>query len=245
MPICTSTVLILGGTREAAEIAQRLVQRGVQRVVSSLAGRTQEPRRITGEVRIGGFGGVDGLTTYLMEHGVEVLIDATHPFATEISANAGKAADRAGVRRVSLWRPAWRQMEEDRWTVVPTLATACDAIPRSARVFLALGSQYLIAFAERTDVTFIVRMVDPPANPLPLDVSRLILGTPGTIEQEAELFRSHGVGSLVCRNAGGCVSYAKIAAARRLKLPVIMIDRPSAPNGEVFETTDDLLTAIA
>jgi precorrin-6A/cobalt-precorrin-6A reductase len=221
------TVLILGGTREAAELAKELVATHPEaRVITSLAGRTKEPAPLAGEVRTGGFGGVDGLARYLRETGVTRLIDATHPFARRISANAVEAASIAGVPLEVRTRKPWLRQPGDTWIEVETLEAARDAIPPRARVLLALGSQHIGLFASRDDVHFVVRMIDRPETPLDLPDHALVLGRPGnTAAVETMLLIAHAVTHIVCRNSGGEAAYAKIEAARQLGLPVIMIDR--------------------
>lgn len=226
----TETVLILGGTREAAQIAAEFVRDHPDwRVITSLAGRTKEPRPVLGEVRIGGFGGAEGLADYIRAERVTRLVDATHPFARRISRNARQAAQAAGVRLEIRMRPPWKKQEGDRWIEVASLEDACDAIPPRARVLLALGSQHIALFASRADVHFVVRMVDPPETPLPLPDHELVIGLPGrTADEEAALLVEHAITQIVCRNSGGDGAYAKIEAARRLATPVIMLDRDTS-----------------
>lgn len=220
-----SNILILGGIKEAAELATMLVERG-HHVTTSLAGRTKEPKPITGNMRIGGFGGVAGLAAYLKEHSIDYLIDATHPFALQISANACAASHQSGVPLICYKRPLWRAIEGDHWQHVTTIEQARDTIPSGATVLLALGRQYIAPFASHGDARFIVRMVDPPDTPLPFKNHKIILGLPKqTAEEEAALFKAHGITHILCRNSGGKGAYAKIEAARLLGLPVIMIDR--------------------
>ncbi|WP_099864813.1 cobalt-precorrin-6A reductase [Pararhizobium haloflavum] len=240
------TILILGGTSEAAEIATALVARGARRVISSLAGRTRRPAPLPGETRIGGFGGVAGFVAYIRSEHVDTLVDATHPFAAAISANASKASHLAGVRLLALDRPAWQKRHDDAWSIVASLEEAAAVIPPGATVLLALGSQHLDAFNGRKDADFLVRMVDPPDGPLNLARYRIILGRPSPdAAREADLLRDNAVTHIVCRNSGGVGAYAKIEAARRLRLPVIMVDRPAAPTGgQRFDTVDALLTAL-
>lgn len=245
MPASPDSVLILGGTADAADLAGRLAARGSMRVVTSLAGRTHDPRTPAGELRIGGFGGAGGLAEYLRAEGFDMLIDATHPFAGTISANARLAAGKAGIRLLSLQRPPWRAGPGDRWTGVPSLEAARDAIPQRSRVFLALGSQHIGAFAARNDVHFILRMVDTPVE-LPSFMSfDLVGGKPSADPQEEiRLLRGFSVDHIVCRNSGGTGAYAKILAARALELPVIMIERPHLVSDNAFETVDALMAAI-
>lgn len=223
----TETVLILGGTREAAELAANLVQDHPDwRIITSLAGRTKEPKPVAGEIRVGGFGGAEGLAAYLRAERVTRLIDATHPFAMQISQNAKQAAQRAGVRLEIRMRPPWRRRDGDNWIEVASVDQACDMLPSGARALLALGSQHIAPFAVRSDVHFLVRMVDPPRKPLPLPDHELVFGLPGaTAQDEAKLLDAHAITHIVCRNSGGDGAYAKIEAARKLNLPVIMIDR--------------------
>ena len=221
------TILILGGTREAAELARELVATHPEaRIITSLAGRTREPAPLAGEVRTGGFGGIEGLTNYLCETGVTLLIDATHPFARQISANAVEAAKRACVPFEIRSRKPWTKEPGDAWIEVDTLEAARDAIPPGARVLLALGSQHIGLFAARDDVHFVVRMIDPPQTPLDLPDHALVLGRPGdTAAVETMLMIAHSITHILCRNSGGPAAYAKIEAARQLRLPVIMVAR--------------------
>jgi precorrin-6A/cobalt-precorrin-6A reductase len=216
-------ILILGGTREAADLAAELVAQGHD-VTTSLAGRTREPAPLSGKVRTGGFGGIKGLAAFLKEREFTRLIDATHPFARQISANAVEAARLAAVPLEVRTRTPWLRQPGDDWIEVETLEAARDALPAGARVLLALGSQHIGLFAARADVHFIVRMVDPPEAPLSLPRHEIITGKPGeTAQFEAELFTRYAITHLVCRNSGGARSYAKIEAARIIGLPVIIL----------------------
>ncbi|WP_340161519.1 cobalt-precorrin-6A reductase [uncultured Hoeflea sp.] len=220
-------ILILGGTREAADLAKELVaSKPETRIITSLAGRTKEPAPLAGEVRTGGFGGIEGLARYLSENRVTQLIDATHPFARQISANAVEAAKQAGVPLDICTRKPWARQPGDTWIEVETLEQARDAIPPRARVLLALGSQHIGLFASREDVHFVVRMIDPPEEPLELPDHALVLGRPGdTPTVETMLLIAHSITHIVCRNSGGKAAYAKIEAARDLGLSVIMVGR--------------------
>lgn len=221
-------ILILGGTREAADLAEKLVSQGHQ-VTTSLAGRTKEPKPLSGETRIGGYStpgvsGVEGLVQYLTQNGFDRLIDATHPFATKISQNAREAARLCGIAFEHHQREPWAKTPEDRWIKVAKLDEAVDAIPAEARVLLALGSQHISVFARRADVFFLVRMVDQPDRPLDLPRHKLVLGKPAMDPQsEEKLLLAEEITHVVCRNSGGEGAYAKIIAARNLQLPVIMI----------------------
>lgn len=218
-------ILILGGTAEARILAERLVAEG-HLVTTSLAGRTVDPILPAGAVRIGGFGGAEGLAVYLQTEGFDRMIDATHPFARRISENAIKAAAISGVPLEQRLRPRWKKQPGDRWRSVATLEAAAEALPSGATVFLALGRQYLDAFVGRDDCRFVIRMVDAPETPLAFADYTLVLGKPASDpDREADLLTAHGVTHLVCRNSGGPAGYAKILAARRLAMPVVMLER--------------------
>ncbi len=218
-------ILILGGTKEAVELATQLVNNGHD-VTTSLAGRTKEPKLVDGKVRVGGFGGVDGLSSWIEDNKIDRLIDATHPFAEKISKNARLAAKRTNVIFEFRQRPAWQIQPSDKWTIVPDLITARQTIPNGARVFLALGSQYITPFADRRDVHFIIRMIDPPAKHLPFKSHTLLFQRPSPDwNVEADMLKEQNITHIVCRNSGGTGAYAKIEAARSLGLPVIMIER--------------------
>lgn len=218
-------ILILGGIKEASTLASKLIDEGHD-VTSSLAGRTKEPKPIKGKVRIGGFGGVDGLVDYIKSNGIERLIDYTHPFAKQISANALEASRIANVKLDVRTREPWRKRSNDHWVEVKNLEEAREAIPKDARVLLALGRQYIDLFQTREDVFFLVRMVDQPKDELPLQNHQLLIGKPSSDwRDEATVLVDKDITHIVCRNSGGTGAYAKIEAARNLKLPVIMVGR--------------------
>lgn len=208
-------------------MAETLVAQG-HHVTISLAGRTREPAPLAGTVRIGGFGGAEGLAAYLIENHIDQLIDMTHPFALQISKNAKAAAQTSGVEIIIHKRPQWEKMEGDRWIEVTDTAAAIAAIPNDATVLLALGSQYISPFAARTDVHFVVRTVDVPPAPLNLARYDLLAAKPGTMEEEYALLKARNITHIVCRNSGGKGAYTKIAAARLLGIPVIIIARADA-----------------
>jgi precorrin-6A/cobalt-precorrin-6A reductase len=220
------TVLILGGTKEAAALAAELVAAHPDwRVITSLAGRTREPKPVAGEVRIGGFGGAEALADYLTREHITRFIDATHPFARQISANAKRAAALTGTPLEVRTRPPWQKHPGDNWLEFTSLEEARDALPPAARVLLALGSQHIAPFAARDDVHYVVRMVDAPERKLTLPDHELVIGKPGDVEAEAALLRRHGITHIVCRNSGGDGAYAKIEAARRMAVTVHLIAR--------------------
>jgi precorrin-6A/cobalt-precorrin-6A reductase len=228
LPAKAETILILGGTKEAAALAADLVSTHPDwRIITSLAGRTKEPKPVAGEVRIGGFGGAEGLADYLRRENITSLIDATHPFARQISTNAKRAAELAGVPLEIRTRAPWQRQPGDNWVEFMSLEDARDALPAGARVLLALGSQYIGPFASRADVHFIVRMVDKPDQSLPLPDYELVIGMPGNVEDESYLLNHHRITHIVCRNSGGAGAYAKIEAARELSMPVFLIAQKS------------------
>jgi precorrin-6A/cobalt-precorrin-6A reductase len=218
-------ILILGGTAEAARLAADLVAAGHD-VTTSLAGRTREPRPVAGKVRVGGFSGPEGLARFLRTEKIDRLIDATHPFAQRISANAKIAARLTGVVFEARARTSWPRRPGDNWIEVDSLEQARDALPPAARVLLAIGSQHLDVFRTRADVRFVVRRIDPPEQDLGFADYELIIGRPGNLDAEMALLRDKRITHIVCRNSGGGAGYAKIEAARQLRIPVVMISRP-------------------
>ena len=227
-------LLILGGTGEAlalAEHAQRLP--GLQ-VTTALAGRTTRPMPPQGELRSGGFGGGGGLAAYLEEASIDLVVDATHPFAAQISRHAAAACAQTGRPLLMLVRPPWEKAPGDRWIEVDTVGAAAAALAGMVRrTFLAVGRQELAAFTALEDHWFLVRVIEPPANGLPLrDYALVAARGPFSVASETRLMREHRIEALVSKNSGGAASYAKIAAARELGLTVVMVRRPSLPEGE-------------
>ena len=235
-------VLILGGTTEAVALARALDERAGPEleIVSSLAGRTRSPVKVPGEVRTGGFGGAAALADYLSREGFAAVIDATHPFADRISANAFRAAMQAGVPLLRVERPPWAPVEGDEWHMVPSVTEAAGILPRfGSRVFLTVGQGELSSFAVCEGVWFLVRLVDRPAGPVPLPSCEVVAARgPFNLENELALFRRHEIDALVCKASGGEMTYAKLAAARQLNLPVVMVERPAAPAGKAVESVD-------
>jgi precorrin-6A/cobalt-precorrin-6A reductase len=226
--------LILGGTSEAAALARALAGRPDLSVVTSLAGRTRDPLPLPGEVRVGGFGGAPGLEAFLREEAIARLIDATHPFALRISANAARACEAAGVPRLRLLRPPWPAGPGDRWHEVADAAAAARLLPRLGRcAFLTLGHGDLEAFAALDGVRLVARTIEPPANPPPIEARWIHARGPFRLGDEVALLERHGIDVLVSKASGGEATYPKLAAARALGLPVIMIRRPPPPPGPV------------
>lgn len=223
-------VLVLGGTAEARELAGALDAAGVP-VVSSLAGRVARPRLPVGEVRVGGFGGPQGLARWLAEHGVGAVLDATHPFAEQMSGSAAEACEAAHVPLLRLERPGWSERDGDAWHWVDDLAAAAALVPQlGSRVLLTTGRQGLAAFAGVGGAWFLVRCVDPPSPPLPPRHRLVIDRGPYTLAGELALIDAHGIDLVVTKDSGGHHTEAKLDAARRRKRPVIVVRRPPGPS---------------
>jgi precorrin-6A/cobalt-precorrin-6A reductase len=221
-------VLVLGGTGEARALAHRLAERPVFEATVSLAGRTTNPQPLPLPTRTGGFGGPEGLARHLADAGIDALVDATHPFAERISANAVTAADRTGVPLVVLARPPWTRQPGDRWSEVGDLAAAAEALgPVPRRVLLTVGRLGLAAFAAAPQHDYLVRTIDDPGD-IGLPRARVILDRPPfDAEAEMALLRREGIEVVVTKNSGGPATYGKIAAARALALPVVLIRPPA------------------
>lgn len=228
--------LILGGTTEGNALARALAG---SEVVTSLAGRTGHIPILPGQVRVGGFGGVDGLAEYLKGESIGAVIDATHPFAARMAANAAEACERLAVPRLKLLRPEWKSEAGDRWVEAGDMEEAARLLPGlGRRAFLTVGIQELGAFVAVPDL--LVRLLSP--TPLP-DTWRIITGRPPfTLADEIALMRNHAIDVLVAKHSGGEATYAKIAAARTLGLPVLMIRRPKPPAGPVAAGVDEAVS---
>ncbi|MET7488367.1 cobalt-precorrin-6A reductase [Streptomyces sp. NPDC005538] len=226
-------ILILGGTTEARELAAELaVRRPEVRVTTSLAGRVSRPGALAGDVRIGGFGGAEGLAEWLREHHVDAVVDATHPFAELITANAARAAAATGLPSVVLRRPGWRPGPGDDWHPVASLSEAADALPGlGRRILLTTGRLGLAAFAHLDRLHFVVRSVEPPEPPMPPDAELLLARGPFTLADERALLREHRIDVIVTKDSGGPATAAKLTAARDTGIPVVVVRRPPLPDG--------------
>jgi precorrin-6A/cobalt-precorrin-6A reductase len=236
-------VLILGGTSEALELTAKLSVIPEVEAIVSLAGRTRQPvKPSSGEIRIGGFGGQAGLIEYLQSQHINVLIDATHPFAAQISWTAAEAAIAANILHLMVIRPAWIETPEDQWIEVENVASAVQAIPAIAqRVFLSIGRQELTPFVKVPKVWFLMRSIDPPDLEIPNGKLLLDRG-PFSLQQERQLLQEYQIDAIVSKNSGGNATYAKIIAARELEIPVVMVQRPAMP---IAEKVTDVDRAVA
>jgi precorrin-6A/cobalt-precorrin-6A reductase len=243
MPKDLAKILILGGTTEARIMAERLSGRAGLDVTLSLAGRTASPARQPVPVRRGGFGGADGLATYLSHERVDAMVDATHPYASIISANAAAAAGKARVPFVTLRRPPWIAVAGDQWIDVSDVSEAVLALGKTVRrVLVTLGRNELAPFANAPQHHYLIRSVDPVEPPLPLPhVHYVTARGPFAEADDRALMRAHRIDAVIAKNSGGAATYGKIAAARALGLAIIMLRRPPATAAPAVETIEDAL----
>ena len=235
-------VLILGGTRDARQLAFRLLHAGHD-VTTSFAGVTEHPVQPEGKVRVGGFGGVEGLRQYLRAEKYDVLVDATHPFAAIISANAAKAA--GDILLLRLERPAWTPKPADQWIDVADIQSAVDALPLQASVMLTIGRKEIAPFMAREDLSGVARMIEPTPIPLPNTWSLMLERPPFTLESETALLRDHNITHLVSKNAGSSDTETKLTAARNLQIPVVMIARPLKPHVTTYSSVEAINAHIS
>lgn len=240
-------ILILGGTTEGSRLAQEVTKIPGIEVITSLAGRTSQPATQATATRSGGFGGSTGLAQYIKDNAIEALIDATHPFAEQISFNAATAAQVCSIPHLMLVRPQWEAKEGDRWIEVETLEEAAAILPGFARrVFLTIGRQELSTFIYHhpqplsPHIWFLMRMIDPPTPPIPTGELLLERG-PFSLDHEKELLLNYNLELIVSKNSGGDATYAKIEAARLLSLPVVMVKRPQTPECEKVSTVEEAI----
>lgn len=234
-------VLILGGSAEAFSLADRLNERSGIDVISSMAGRTRDPKRPKGEVRFGGFGGAAGLTDYLRDESIGALIDATHPFARNISLSAAEAAAAAEIPILHFWRPEWRRRDGDEWIEVDSMAEAAAAIPPNAGpAFLTVGRTELEPFRVRSDIRFVARVIDPVEDgDWPDNFDFIYDRGPFGYDKEQTLFAKYEFASVVTKNSGGDGALAKLDIARERGLPVIMVRRPPPPTQAYARNVDE------
>lgn len=234
------TILLLAGTREARELSFALEG---QPLVSSLAGATQRPARLGGDLRIGGFGGVAGLKAYLIANKISMVVDATHPFADQMSRNAALACGDTGVHLLQLVRPAWEVRPQ--WQMVPDLATAAQVLETGAHVFLATGRGSLDAFKKRKNVEFTARVIDDLPGRFPLRHGRFLVSHPPfSVADEIQTLHSLEVDTLVSRNSGGSGGVEKLEAAEQLGLRIVMVQRPDLPDVDRVSSVEDAIKYI-
>lgn len=239
-------ILLLGGTTEASALAKTLAETGAD-AVFSYAGRTAKPVSQPLPTRVGGFGGVEGLAEYLRTESITHVIDATHPFAAQMSTNAVHACEAAGVPLCAFERPAWQAGEGDHWVHADTIEEAVTALPDTpARVFLAIGKQNLSQFAAKPQHHYLLRLVDAPEADLPLQHTTVeIARGPFDVAGDTALMQRHAVTHVVAKNAGGAGAAAKLTAARSLNLPVIMIGRPQVPERPVKGSVAEVMAWLS
>lgn len=244
VPSAAPRILILGGTSDASDLAAKLACSGVT-VISSLAGRVAQPRLPIGIVRVGGFGGVDGLVQYIAAEKIDAVIDVTHPFARRISCNAELACAAASVPLIAFERPQWERLPGDLWTNVPCVeAAAVLADQEDKRVLLSIGRQELSAFASCQRAWFLVRAIDPPDVILPCNCELVLQRGPFDLAAEVQMLRARSINLIVSKNSGGSATYPKIEAARDLGIPVLMIERPHKHSAQTFTSLEDVLREL-
>ncbi|CCQ75567.1 cobalt-precorrin-6A reductase [Magnetospira sp. QH-2] len=234
-------LLIVGGTGEARILAR--IAADAFRVTTSLAGATDDPALPSGEVRKGGFGGTEGLIRYLDESFIDLVVDATHPYAARISKQVREACIAAGIPRLQLYRPGWERLDSDHWIDVETWAQAADLLPQTGRrPFLTIGRKNLADFASVTGCQFLVRLLTEPVAPLSLPEYDLIIGPPALrASAEIALMKTHHVDLLISKNSGGDAAMAKIIAARELDLPILTLRRPDPQPGPKSSSVEETL----
>ena len=244
-PDAVPRILLLGGTGEAAELAAQLASRNDLEFISSFAGRVSCPKYPIGAVRVGGFGGIEGLISYLIMESISVVVDATHPFSVGISRNSEVACARLGLPLIALVRPAWQKQKNDLWHEVITYADAAEFVNRKkGRVFLSIGRQEVGSFAACNDAWFLIRAIEAPTGQLPQHHEILLQRGPFDLKEESQLLRDYSIDHIVSKNSGGSGTYTKIEAARLLGIPVVMVQRPTKHTASAVETVDQVVTEL-
>ncbi|WP_353065529.1 cobalt-precorrin-6A reductase [Tunturibacter psychrotolerans] len=245
-PDAIPRILILGGTGEAAELAAQLASRNDLEFISSFAGRVSCPKYPIGVVRVGGFGGIEGLISYLIMESISVVVDATHPFAVGISRNTEAACARLGLPLVALVRPTWQKQKDDLWHEVITYVDAAEFVNKKrGRVFLSIGRQEVGSFAACNDAWFLIRAIEAPTGQLPQHHEILLQRGPFDLKGELQLLRDYSIDHIVSKNSGGSGTYTKIEAARLLQIPVVMVERPTKHTVPTVDTVGEVVTELA
>lgn len=241
-------ILVLGGTTEARQLCERLAgSLPGARITLSLAGRTASPLAAAVPVRSGGFGGADGLARWLRDEGATLLIDATHPFAARISANAAAAVSATGIPLIALRRPPWKKVGGDTWIECDSIVEAVHMLgPAPRRVFVAVGRQELEPLAIAPQHHYLIRSVDPVRAPLSIPNAQLVLARgPFAVADEERVLRDHCIDAILAKNSGGAATYGKIEAARRLGIAVHLVRRPALPDAATARDVDEVLAMAA
>lgn len=239
-------VLLLAGTAEARALARQIADRFPKvRLTASFAGAVTDLPVLKVPTRVGGFGGIDGLIRYLDVERVSMIVDATHPFAAQMSRNAQAAANAMNVPLIRLERPAWQLRGGDRVTEAAAVSDAVRLIPQGARAFLAVGRKEIERFYARSDIFALVRMIEPPERALPEGWTLVLGRPPQDVAQEVDLLKHHRISQVVAKNSGGTRSFAKIEAANRLGLHLIMIARPQLPPAQIAPSVSDMLVELS
>ncbi len=240
-------LLLLGGTSEATRLARAAAQMPGVATVLSLAGRTSKAAPSPVPVRVGGFGGIDGLAHYLVQESVDIVVDATHPFAAQISNNAIAACAKANVPLLAIERPPWRRTDRDTWIEHATAEDTIAALPDApSTVFSALGRSAIPLLCAKPQHRYVIRVVDPSAPPAELPEAIIISARgPFRAEDDIALFREYRIARVLAKNAGGDAAYSKIEAARALQLPVHIVKRPDIAKRNTVMTSDEALPWIA
>lgn len=238
------TLLLLAGTGEAKQIAEHLAQAGID-AVASLAGATRNPDSMALPTRVGGFGGADGFRAYLQEAGITAVLDATHPYAAQITNRTAAICAEIGMPYCQLLRPAWTPEVGDDWTEIDKEEDAAVYIHNWQTVFLGTGRQTLEQFKNLEGSRVICRLIDPPTEPFPFEGGEFLIGRPPfSVQRETDLFRTLNIDWLIVKNAGGDASRTKLTAAGDLGIPVLMIKRPDMPDAMRVETVEDALAWV-
>jgi precorrin-6A/cobalt-precorrin-6A reductase len=239
------TLLLLAGTGEAKDIAEGLSGREIS-AIASLAGATRTPKPLGLETRIGGFGGEAGFRDYLAKTKITAVLDATHPFAHQITDRTARVCADLDIPYLQFLRPEWTAGTGDNWTEIAREEDAASHITKGQTVFLGTGRQTLGRFANLRDCRVICRQIDPPSGPFPFAGGEFLVGRPPfPVAAEVALFQKLGIDWLVVKNAGGERSRTKLTAARDLKIPVLMIRRPAMPDGPKVDNVADALAWVA